>query len=101
MFIGAILLRMLGMMDTLRETRVLIANAGGDPEVIPKVHATLSDLSKDSVHLEEVLLYSNEALKSVSLPRLPSQKDEDKTPRHVVYDMLKFKELMFDLERRS
>lgn len=100
-FIGSVLLRMLGMMDTLREMRATIASPKGDPNVITHVHETLSDLSKDSVHLEEILLYSNEALKAVSLPRLNQQTEHEKTPRHVVYDLLKFKELMFDLERRS
>merc|ERR1711871_305189 len=100
-FIGAVLLRMLGMMDTLRKTRAEIADPQGDPNVIQSVHETLSDLSKDSVHLEEILMYSNEALKSVSLPRMNQQTEHEKTPRHVVYDLLKFKELLFDLERRS
>lgn len=100
-FIGSVLLRMLGMMDTLRKMRKIISDPEGDPNVIATVHETLSDLSKDSVHLEEILLYSNEALKAVALPRLPKQADHEKTPRHVVYDLLKFKEIMYDLERRS
>lgn len=100
-FVGSILLRMLGMMDTLRILREKIRDPKGDPNVITHVHDTLSDLSKDSVHLEEILLYSNEALKAVSLPRLSVQEEHERTPRHVVHDMLKFKELMYDLERRS
>ena len=62
---------MLGMMDTLREMRATIASPKGDPNVITHVHETLSDLSKDSVHLEEILLYSNEALKALSLALTP------------------------------
>merc|ERR1711959_188797 len=100
-FIGSVLLRMLGMMDTLRELRAKITDPKGDPNGIQKVHDTLSDLSKDSVHLEEILLYSNEALKSVALPRMSVQAEHEKTPRHAVFEMLKFKELLFDLERRS
>jgi len=101
MFIGSILLRMLGMMDTLRILRQTIQNPEGNPNVTREVHATLSDISRDSVFLEEIMQYSNEALKSISLPRLPTQKGGEKTPRHVVFGLLKFKELMFDLERRS
>ena len=100
-FIGSILLRMMGMMDTLRDTRLKIADPKGDPNVIQKVHDVLSDLSKDSVFLEEILLYSNEALKAVALPKMSAQAEHEKTPRHAVHEMLKFKELLFDLERRS
>jgi len=101
MFIGSILLRMLAMMDELKKIREVIAEPKGDPNIIKTVHEQLSSLSYDSVFLEETMKYSNEALKRISLPRMHQQSEHEKTPRHVVHDMLKFKELMFDLERRS
>lgn len=102
MFIGSLLLRMLDMMDELHKVRDNITKPAGDPNIVPRVHAALSDLSRDAVHLEEVLMHSNEALASVSLPRISMDRGQgEKTPRHIVYDLLNFKELLFDLERRS
>lgn len=102
MFVGSVLLRMLAMMDQLHQIRESIEDPKGDPNIVPKVHAALSDLSKDAVHLEEVLLHSDEALKAQTLPRVSMDRgDHEQTPRHKVYHLLGFKELLFDLERRS
>ena len=67
MFIGSILLRMLAVMDELKEIRELIAEPKGDPNIIKTVHEQLSSLSYDSVFLEETMKYSNEAYNEARL----------------------------------
>lgn len=103
MFIGSMLLRMLAMMDELRKLKELMHTPKGDPNLVSSVHAALSAISRDTVHLEEVMMHSTEALKSLTLPRIKMDRglDNEESPQQKVYNLLGFKQLIIDLERRS
>jgi len=100
--VGSMLLRMLAMMDELGKLKEAMLEPKGDPDLVDRVFVALSDISKDVIHLEEVLMHSTEALKSLTLPRIKMDRGlTEKPPQTKVYELLNFKTLLFDLERRS